>query len=143
MFGVRDHPDSSHDCSKSQKKKKVQDAVTSFSESAVKNSLRLTFSSGVRDSNGATEAKPNIGQNLWVLAENAYGLWVIADLWVMGRNFPQTNLVDKFFYGVCGVMGFERYGLRGVRLYILSFHYSWTVATYRTSLAICRVLVSV
>jgi hypothetical protein len=71
-----------------------------------------------------TRTKPNnngkyrskLGQNLWVLAENAYGLWVIADLWVMGRKFLQTNLVDKFFYGVRGVMGFEGYGLRGVRL---------------------------
>ena len=58
--------------------------------------------------------QPNIAQNLWVFAEDPYGLWVIADLWVMGRNFPQTNLVDKIFYGVSGVMGFERYGLRGV-----------------------------
>ena len=48
----------------------------------------------------ASETKPNIGQNLWVLDENTYGLWVIADLWVMGRNFPQTDLVDKIFYGV-------------------------------------------
>ena len=63
------------------------------------------------------ETKPNIGQNLWVLAEDPYGLWVIADLWVMGRNFLQTNLVDKIFYGVSGVMGYEGYGLRGVRLY--------------------------
>ena len=46
------------------------------------------------------QTKPNIGQNLWVLAENAYGLWVIADLWVMDRNFQQTNSVDKIFYGV-------------------------------------------
>ena len=46
------------------------------------------------------EAKPNIGQNLWVFSENGYGLWVIADLWVMGRDFLQTNLVDKNFYGI-------------------------------------------
>ena len=55
--------------------------------------------------------KLNIGQNLWVFAEDTYGLWVFADLWVMGRNFLQTNLVDKNFYGVSGVMGYEGYGL--------------------------------
>jgi hypothetical protein len=27
-----------------------------------------------------------MGQNLWVLAEDAYGLWVIADLWVIVRE---------------------------------------------------------
>jgi hypothetical protein len=69
------------------------------------------------------ETKPNILQiyskyrpKPMGFARNAYGLWVIADLWVMGRNFPQTNSVDKIFYGVCGVMGYEGYGLRGVRL---------------------------
>ena len=62
------------------------------------------------------KAKPNIDQNLWVFAKDAYGLWVIADLWVMGHDFPQTNLVDKIFYGIWGVMGYQRYGLRGVRL---------------------------
>ena len=46
------------------------------------------------------ETKPNIGQNLWVLAKDPYGLWVIADLWVMGRDFLQTELVDRFCYGV-------------------------------------------
>ena len=29
----------------------------------------------------------------------------------MDRNFPQSNLVDKNFYGVSGVMGYEGYGL--------------------------------
>jgi hypothetical protein len=48
--------------------------------------------------------KPNIafyiGQNLWVFSENTYGVWVFADLWVLGRKFLQTDLVDKIFYGV-------------------------------------------
>ena len=46
------------------------------------------------------QTKPNIGQNLWL----------------MGHNFPQTNLVDIIFYGVwkVQVMDYEslRYGLR-------------------------------
>ena len=60
----------------------------------------LDITSGVRVSDRLAEAKPNIDQNLWVFAEDAYGLWVIADLWVMGHDFPQTNLVDKIFYGI-------------------------------------------
>ena len=36
------------------------------------------FTSGVRVSDRLAEAKPNIGQNLWVFSENGYGLWVIA-----------------------------------------------------------------
>ena len=35
----------------------------------------------------------------------------------MGHDFLQTNLVDKNFYGICGDMGYQRYGLRGVYLY--------------------------
>ena len=58
------------------------------------------FTSGVRVSDRLAEAKPNIGQNLWIFSENGYGLWVIADLWVMGHDLPQTNSVDKFFYGI-------------------------------------------
>ena len=50
------------------------------------------------------------------LLQTYYGLWVtIADLWVMGCNFLQTNSVDKVFYGVFRVMpvGFQGWVKRG------------------------------
>ena len=40
------------------------------------------------------------------------------DLWVIVHKFPPTDLVELPCYGVPGVMGYPRYGLRGVRLYI-------------------------
>ena len=46
-----------------------------------------------------------------------YGV-LIADLWVMVCISPPTKLVDGRGYGLKGVMGFQKYGLRGVRLYI-------------------------
>jgi len=61
---------------------------------------------------------PNmVGKNLWVLPTEGYGLWVTADLWVIVRNSPQTKSVYGSSYGLRGVMGYEGYGLRGVRLY--------------------------
>ena len=59
----------------------------------IKKQSMFSCSSGVslRISDKLAEAKQNIGQNLWVLAEDA---WVIADLWVMGHDFPQINLVN-------------------------------------------------
>ena len=81
-----------------------------------KSSLRSNYLPVTSGPVRVVETKPNIGQNLWVLAEDPYGLWVIVDLWVMGHDLPQTNLVDKIFYGVSGVMGYERYGLGWVRL---------------------------
>ena len=55
-----------------------------------------------------------------------YGLWVTADLWVMGCKSPRTNSGDRIFYGLWRVMGYEVYGLRGVRLYLLSNN-SWQI----------------
>ena len=47
-----------------------------------------------------------------------YGLWVIVDLWVMGSNFPPTDLVDWKKYGIWEFMGYHRHGLWGVQLYM-------------------------
>ena len=71
-------------------------------------------SSGVRISDKLAEAKQNIGQNLWVLAEDAYGLW--------DTIFHKPTRRIKFSMGFEGLwvirgMGYQRYGLRGVCLY--------------------------
>lgn len=57
--------------------------------------------------------------NLWVLPAEGYGLWVIMDVWVMVCNSLRTELVDGSRYGIQEVMGYQEYGLQGVRLYIL------------------------
>ena len=51
------------------------------------------------------------------MGQNGYGIWGMADLWVMVSKSLRTELVDSDFYGVWEVMGYTRYGLRGVRLY--------------------------
>ena len=51
------------------------------------------------------------GSNLWVFPAGGYGLWVMADLWVMVCISPPTKSVDWLSYGVLQVMGFHRYGL--------------------------------
>jgi hypothetical protein len=38
-------------------------------------------------------------------------------LWVMGRNSLGTRSVPTKRYGLSRVMGYEGYGLRGIRLY--------------------------
>ena len=47
-----------------------------------------------------------------------YALSLIADLCLIVCNFPPTELVDRWSYALQGVMPYERYALRGVRLYI-------------------------
>ena len=48
----------------------------------------------------------------WVI--RAYGLWGIADVWVMDRVSLHTTLVTKNSYGLLRIMGYESYGLRGL-----------------------------
>ena len=48
---------------------------------------------------------------------NRYGLWVMGELWVMGPISPQTKSVTQKMYGLWGGMGYESYGLGGIRLY--------------------------
>ncbi len=50
-----------------------------------------------------------------------YGLLVIADLWVLVHKSLSTELVEWFCYGIRGVMGYLRYGLREVQLYSIRF----------------------
>ena len=40
-------------------------------------------------------------------------VWVMGykGVWVMGSNFPPTNLVGQKFYGLEESMGYESYGL--------------------------------
>ena len=59
----------------------------------------------------------NIQSKLWVLPAKGYGLWGIEDLWVMVCISQPTKLVDGQGYGLKGVMGYQKYGLRGVRLH--------------------------
>ena len=53
-------------------------------------------------------------QKVWVM-----GYW---RLWVMGCISPRTNLVDGKTYGLSQVMGYLKYGLWQVRLYIKGLH---------------------
>ena len=48
----------------------------------------------------------------WVI--RAYGLWGIADVWVMDQVSLHTTLVTKNSYGLLHIMGYESYGLRGL-----------------------------
>jgi hypothetical protein len=50
---------------------------------------------------------------------DAIELWVIGyqRVWVMGRNFLHTISVTLKSYGVLESMGYQGYGLRGLRLY--------------------------
>jgi len=42
----------------------------------------------------------------------------MADVWVIARFSPPTKLVDQKTYGVSRSMGYQGYGLRGLRLYL-------------------------
>ena len=41
-----------------------------------------------------------------VLLAEGYGLWVIADLWVMVCKYLRTELVDQKCYGISGFVGY-------------------------------------
>jgi hypothetical protein len=51
------------------------------------------------------------------LRRHQYGLWSITEVWVIDRNLLQTKLVTRKIYGLLEIMGYEGYGLRGLRLY--------------------------
>ena len=60
-------------------------------------------------------------QNYGFLGLKRYGLWVMRGLWVFGSILLGTVPVPAQRYGLLRVMGYEGYGLGGVRLYMYLF----------------------
>ncbi len=55
---------------------------------------------------------------VWVPGRKQYGLRGMRDLWVICALPLHTKSVTKKFYGIRGSMGFQGYGLGGLRLYL-------------------------